>query len=311
VRAVAGTATALMGAGEQAGRMAEFEERTGEDVSKAKEIMSLGMGLGIGLTELMPLGKYARGIGLGTKAAREAGEKAVDEVADWGMGQFARSALSQAGEEALQEGLAGFGQSAVARYMYDEEALADAGVEALREALIGGEVGAVTDIMLKMSARAAANVRGSRGDYALNRRVGKRYWERAGRGELTPPEIEELITGPDVAEIEGRYSARLSELMARVEDGTDDYDASRVVEDMADIEEELRIAREDAVQLEELRESIFEVDDNGEIARYPDGSPVRKRDFENVNTRRASQEIKRLYDDADAGVITIEERDKT
>ena len=308
--AVAGAATMLMGAGEQAGRIAEYEERTGEDVSKAKEIMSLGMGLGIGLSEIAPLGKYARVVGLGRRGSGKVVRKMADDAVDMTWGQIGKSAVRQAGEEALQEGAAGFAQSLTAKAMYDEEAMADAGVNALREALVGGEVGAVTDLMMKMSSRAIANVRGNRGNHALNRRISKRYWERAKRGELTAPEMEELITGPDVAEVEGRHGARLSELMARVEDTEDSYSADNVVEDMADLEEELTIAREDKVHLEELRKSIFELDEGGNILRDEDGAPIRKREFEEVNTRRAAQERERVVEDADTGIITPEKREE-
>ena len=45
----------MMGAGEASGRVAEYEERTGQDVSRAKEILALTGGLGIGLTEMLPI----------------------------------------------------------------------------------------------------------------------------------------------------------------------------------------------------------------------------------------------------------------
>ena len=45
----------LMMAGDAAGRIAEYEERTGEDVSKAKEVLALGAGRGLGITEMVPL----------------------------------------------------------------------------------------------------------------------------------------------------------------------------------------------------------------------------------------------------------------
>ena len=60
---------ALMGAGEAAGRIAEYEERTGEDVATGKERLALAGGLGIGLLEMVPFGvparaaKYAKTLG--------------------------------------------------------------------------------------------------------------------------------------------------------------------------------------------------------------------------------------------------------
>ena len=321
--AVAGTATALMGAGEQAGRIAEFEERTGEDVSDRKEIMSLGLGLGIGLSELAPLGKYARGIGLGRKAAKEAGEKVVDKAADMTWSQIGQSAFRQAAEEAAQEGVAGFSQSAVARYMYDEDALQDAGVEALREALIGGQVGAVTDVMLKMGTRAVANVRGRRGDYDMNERVSKRFWERAGRGDFNEAEVERLITGPDTEGIRAAIEQRKKTV---TDDVTKRYAAGSLNNDeaLAAIEEghaaidadtigELEAALEEEQGLQELRASMFEFNEDGTLRRDEDGAPVRRQGegtLEWVNEQQAAAEMAQAEADEQAGVITKEELDK-
>ena len=47
----------LMGAGEQAERMARHEEDTGEDISAGKEILGMAAGLGIGFSEMMPMGR--------------------------------------------------------------------------------------------------------------------------------------------------------------------------------------------------------------------------------------------------------------
>ena len=46
---------------------------------------------------------------------------------------------------------AGFGQSALYSYLYDDDALADAGASALKEAIIGGETGAVADVLMSMA----------------------------------------------------------------------------------------------------------------------------------------------------------------
>ena len=194
---VAGGATALMGAGEQASRIAEFEERTGQDVSAAKEQQALALGLGIGLTEMLPLGKFARALGVSKAAGATMSEALVDSAADLTNGKILRSMMRQAGEEALQEGTAGFAQSATARYLYDDEALADAGVEALREAMVGGQVGAITDAVIKMSTRAIGNRRGGRGDYLLDELLSKKQQERINRGVTNTKEIDDLITGAE------------------------------------------------------------------------------------------------------------------
>jgi|TARA_R110000824_G_scaffold104675_4_gene248341 hypothetical protein len=324
---VAGVATALMGAGEQAGRMAEYEERTGEDISKAKEILSLGMGLGIGLSEIAPLGKYAKGIGLGRKGASEATQRVVANAADMTWGQIGKSAIRQARDEAIQEGLAGFGQSAVARYMYDEEAMADAGVEALREALIGGEVGAVTDLMLKMSARAVANVKGQRGNYDLNRRVQKRYEKRVAAGEFQEADIDRLITGPDLnavsADVERRKQVAREEILARWESMPNETQQERdnairqteteIEAAEASLDEELDAAIQEDEDLNALRASVFARDRDGNLIFNKDGSVRRKQgknSLTGANKERAIRSKKRLADDLKAGTITQSEHDK-
>ena len=47
---------------------------------------------------------------------------------------------------------AGFGQSALYSYLYDDDAVADAETNALKEAIIGGETGAMVDVLMSMAA---------------------------------------------------------------------------------------------------------------------------------------------------------------
>ena len=165
---------ALMGAGEAAGRIAEYEERTGEDVATSEEIKALAGGLGIGLMEMMPFGvparyaKYAKTLGkgvlpstgrkaaetLGARTIRRSGLSALErraEDAAKAAGSYAASALITGAGEAAQEASAGFAQSALGLLLYDDDAMADAGPNALKEAIIGGEVGAVADVLMRMA----------------------------------------------------------------------------------------------------------------------------------------------------------------
>ena len=207
--AAAFTGVGLMGAGEQAGRIADYEKRTGKDVSKAKEIMALAGGLGIGLTEMIPVSKFGFG-----KITETVGKRA-----DWGPGQVIGSVFKQAKEEAIQEGLAGFGQSALARYLYDEDALADAGVEAMQEALIGGEVGAVVDVIASIASRRFARYRAPRTEELKAEKVLSESQTQAQvDGKYIPPEIggvadpsegqKEIEAGEDSGELKGEELER-------------------------------------------------------------------------------------------------------
>ena len=157
---------ALMGAGEAAGRIAEYEERTGEDVATGKEIKALAGGLGIGMLEMVPFGvparyaKYAKGVlpSTGRQAAETLAARTVrrstTSALERGLedaGSYAASALITGAGEAAQEASAGFLQSALGLVLYDDDAMADAGPNALKEAIIGGEVGAVADVLMRMA----------------------------------------------------------------------------------------------------------------------------------------------------------------
>ena len=46
---------------------------------------------------------------------------------------------------------AGFGQSALYSYLYDDDAVSVAETNALKEAIIGGETGAVADVLMSIA----------------------------------------------------------------------------------------------------------------------------------------------------------------
>ena len=236
---IAGSA---MMAGDAAGRVAEYEERTGEDVSKAKEQLAIAAGALIGTTEALPLAKYGRRLGLFGAAAREAGEEMVEKAAIKTTGEMVQSAFRQGIEEAVQEGTAGYAQSGVARYLYDEDALANAGTEALREALVGGEVGAITDALVSISTKAMGRGLGRRGNYRANTILRERWAKKIADEGYTEETIEELITGPDFQAIEdAKTSGEINE--------------EQYLEQMAEAN-----ARE--ADLAELRQAVMDVDQN-------------------------------------------------
>ena len=255
--AVAGSATALMGAGEQSSRIAEFEERTGQDVSAEKEKMALAMGLGIGLSEIAPLGKFARGLGLARKSGASLTQQVVDSAADMTKGKMMKSMMRQAVEEAAQEGTAGFAQSATARYLYDDEALNSAGAEALREALVGGQVGAVTDLTLKMLTRSIGNKRSKTGDYYLNRVLDDEQ-KKAIKDGTAPVEsfITDLISGADVD-----LAAKDAELQERVNDPDDSMTNDEAVAELGRL-----------TDIQALRDTVVTTEDGKLVRNEEEGS---------------------------------------
>ena len=233
-----------MGAGEQAERMFEYEERTGEDISSDKEKWALAAGLGIGFTEMVPLGKFAPKVnvfGKGAKqkmlqeAAVETGDRWQDVARD-----IVSTSITQGMEEAAQEAGAGFLQSATGKFLYDDEAMADAGVTALKEGLIGGEVGAVGNALLRLATRGgrAARLRSGwavRADSELAR-MGREEAEKLSPEELerkfgafltsqTPDAIEMregILDDTTLARVERRYAERIEQIKEQTEDGSAD-----------------------------------------------------------------------------------------
>ena len=219
--AITGAATALMGAGEQSSRIAEFEESTGQDVSAAKEVMAMGMGLGIGLSEvaLGPMAKFGKAIGV----AKRSGAPLRQVLADQGENVIERglvgSVLRQAGEEALQEGAAGFAQSATARALYDDQALVGGGAAALKEALIGGQVGGVVEAGTKLLTRAYAGRQGAQ----IRRLLGRKYEEKLANGEFDTQDINDLLQDLDEDTELGARNRELRDSVVRRDEDTGEF----------------------------------------------------------------------------------------
>ena len=339
---------ALMGAGEAAGRIAEYEERTGEDVATGKERLALAGGLGLGLAEMMPFGvparyaKYARGLLPSTgrqaaetlaartvrRSATSALERGVEDV-----GSYAASALITGAGEAAQEASAGFGQSALGLWLYDEDAMADAGPNALKEAIIGGEVGAVADVLMRMAgakrrgryrkhqearmvsaveqevARAWTDMR--EGNIRLDRKV---FTERV---QSTDPNdqafIEAIMDGSLTENAKAESEAKQTEIRndPELEEGVRDQQLEEEVKKAAEIVEHIEVmkfgvgavrsgnlapdelASEIVADEEALPEVAVSIEEG---ARPPDQAGIVERAFRGESTRE---------DAADAGAATM------
>jgi hypothetical protein len=219
--AITGAATALMGAGEQSSRIAEFEESTGQDVSAAKEVMAMGMGLGIGLSEvaLGPMAKFGRAIGVAKRTGSPLAQVLSDQAENVVERGLVGSVLRQAGEEALQEGAAGFAQSATARALYDDQALVGGGAAALKEALIGGQVGGVVEAGTKLFTRAYGGRQGAQ----LRRLLGRKYEQKIANGEYSTQDINDLLQDLDEDTELGARNRELRDSVVRRDEDTGEF----------------------------------------------------------------------------------------
>ena len=139
--------------GDQAARIAEYEERTGEDVSAIKELMGLGGAAVLGATEAAPL--YAMGAGAGFlgKAIRQrailGGAGAAEKVGP--LQAFLRGAPAEAAQEAGTE----LGHTIIARALYDDEALAEVGRNVMDAGIVGGGAGGLVSVLANLAMRGA------------------------------------------------------------------------------------------------------------------------------------------------------------
>ena len=145
---------AALGAGvntaDAARRIAEYEERTGEDVGAFKEMAALIPGAAMGLTEALPLYGVAGATGiLGAGVRRRIMTEGIEGVER----NLLRGALKGAASEALQESGVELGQTVFARALYDDDALNDLGKDVLDSAIIGGEVGGLLSVLTNLSMR--------------------------------------------------------------------------------------------------------------------------------------------------------------
>ena len=149
---------ALMNAGSYASETARYEEETGEDVGAGKEALGLLASGAIGLSEALPMARLGKGVTRALNVRRAAAKSTTDIAielakgkAPESIGAIARSAARQAFEEGRQEAAQGFGNSLVARALYDDEALVGSVGAAFEEAFVGGEVGAIADLAMNLT----------------------------------------------------------------------------------------------------------------------------------------------------------------
>ena len=141
-----GSAVSL-GISDQTRRIAEYEERTGENIPWYKETMAHVIGGALGFTEILLPQKLAK-IGSVKSANRLLTNIIPTKPGSWA--ERTRSALSSTALEGMQEGMAQGLQSVTARGLYDPNALDNLGRAMMEDAKVGGVVGGIADVATHM-----------------------------------------------------------------------------------------------------------------------------------------------------------------
>ena len=141
-----GSAVSL-GISDQTRRIAEYEERTGENIPWYKETMAHVIGGAVGFTEILLPQKLAK-IGSVKSANRLLTNIIPTKPGSWA--ERTRSALSSTALEGMQEGMAQGLQSVTARGLYDPNALDNLGRAMMEDAKVGGVVGGIADVATHM-----------------------------------------------------------------------------------------------------------------------------------------------------------------
>ena len=126
------------GVSEASSRMREYEERTGEEISIADRNLVYALGIPLGATEAMPI---VRPLSMLFSKINKTGlpKRTLDTYMD-----YAKSAAITGTAEGVQEALAGIGQDAISKGIYDEDTVI--GESIASEFGYGGSAGAIFDI---------------------------------------------------------------------------------------------------------------------------------------------------------------------
>lgn len=137
--------TAGLGAGEARQRV-EVARGEGIDVTPGEELAALSVGVPIGLTELLPVERLFKGLGVG-----------LDEGFKFTVANLVKRGFQQGGIEGAQEVAAGLMQDLAAKGIYNPEL--EVGDSMLNEFAVGSTVGAIAqtglDVLLRKDITAA------------------------------------------------------------------------------------------------------------------------------------------------------------
>ena len=179
-----------MGISDQTRRIADYEQRTGENVPWYMETAAHILGAGIGLTEVLPVQKF-----LLPKSIRKMSDDLLAGVAP----STIESLLLTGTAEATQEATAQFMQAITARGLYDPDATKDL-VHAMAEDFkVGGVVGGLADLatksILKRHSRGGSAAKTAIADEFELQRANYRYLNSEAGREVAEAVDQTRLTG--------------------------------------------------------------------------------------------------------------------
>jgi len=136
--------------GDAATRIADYEERTGEDVSALKELAAFGAATPIGVLETLPIVGFGKLPGFAGKAATRAG---LLEGAGLAAPSTAAAFTMGATTEAVQEATSELLQTTTARALYDDEAYERLGERVFDAGIVGGGAGGIAAVLMNLYSR--------------------------------------------------------------------------------------------------------------------------------------------------------------
>tara|TARA_R110002020_G_scaffold475363_1_gene709751 strand:+ start:1454 stop:11566 length:10113 start_codon:yes stop_codon:yes gene_type:complete len=266
-----------MGISDQTRRIAEYEQRTGENVPWYRESAAHILGAAIGLTEVWPVQKF-----LLPKSIRKMGDDIVAGVAPRSI----ESLLMTATAEATQEASAQWMQAMSAKGLYDPEATKDLASAMAEDFKVGGVVGGMADLVAKSiigrhtrggstaKTKAALDAELRRADHRyLNSSAGREVADAADQTSLTT-EIGQILKDNGVdrrmgEDILSMYHGRWAVLPSRMENFL--IDGGVDAEFVAELRDEF-IARNTQAsgQLGRLAEAAIQAGDPAARKRYQD-----------------------------------------
>jgi len=176
--------------GQHASQVADYEERTGEDVSAAKELLGYGMTIPLALTEAIGVGSLGSlAPGAFGKSALKSGLMAGAKMGPKGVPAW-KSFAAGALEESAQESVQTIGAAAVAQALYDDEAYENLGAQLWEAATVGGGAGGVMALLLNGYTRRVGGDAFNLNNAAAQR-IKRDELRKGGRTEDTTPGIPE------------------------------------------------------------------------------------------------------------------------
>jgi hypothetical protein len=136
--------------GDAATRIADYEERTGEDIPALKELAAFGLAAPVGVLETLPIVGIGKIPGFASQTATKA---SMMQGAGLAVPETAKAFLTGATTEAVQEATSELLQTTSARALYDDKAYEDLGERVMDAGIVGGGAGGIAAVLLNLAFR--------------------------------------------------------------------------------------------------------------------------------------------------------------